>query len=529
MDNFFPSLNRSRSAALLLTSTEEEEYSQGYPVSLNHSALTSTATKLSAPLELFLSGPGEGSTNLTAAILAALRLNPSRISPDAYWSAADLGGFAYPSYSTSGRSATYLIRPLPVDSNGTEPHIQSFNFTSEEPPRASPYEMSYPPSGEAPGWSVLEHTLATQAVCAAYCDTAYPVMYYYYTVEFSARVNLWLLNGTQPCASSTGGVILNPCSVYPVLEFNVTGSSITGSYPSLTVTVWDSDTAFWNGVSFVRNWTIGSFTLSTYPDSVSQGNNTYFNVGYKFSEALNPPPYWVFPAGHAPRSQVYSHNYAASFLAGPGFYYSVYRRLYSLILSNTSAAYRKYAPWELQVFAGEIGLEMNVTDSTFTGSANPYESAYFTGEGNQSLVQRQQLLISDYAVYVYNLKGEFYNGTLGKYVPWSYSISANFSIPVWALENTTPYISVTVDETRSYAYLLDATNGEDNPVASFWFYNSTIPLYRPLPADGSTQLFHEYGAALFFPDVPFGYRDSTTAVVNNYASGPYSWVNAGQP
>jgi|GEM_PF-5637869 len=472
----------------ILNESQERVYSLRYPLFINTSALTTRRTELKSPIPLF-----EAGANGTAlrAVLTVLRMNASLVSPDAYATASDLGGFYYSEYNEP-KSVDFTLYPAPLNSQGTQPEIKPFVLELEYPPSASPFLLSYPPSASVQYMKVYNTTLKT----VTNTDTITNTTTTYFENNITLAVRITVYNGTLPCLYLSSESTI--CSANPVFTISIVASDIPGSMAigSQCVTARVGDRIHWANYTVPRKWTLGVLCVSARVSQVvrTTGGWTYVTcyVDAVTSFHLNPVPSWVFPDGHAPLKDIFSQNYAEGFLEGPAFYYSLSSFLWNMLVENTTRKYRVFDGWELTFLALQIAEEIKLQDVE-TGDIG----VLFTKAGNQSEIQRQVTLIVQFREYTADIVGK--KLVMGKYVPWVFSFVAGLSIPIWAVDKMQPYAQVSYQGRENMSILIDPLS---HSFGSYWELGGNL-VYQPLPAVGQTLIFHMYGEAE--PDVPFSY------------------------
>lgn len=471
-----------------LNDSQEYQYSLRYPLSINTSALAARMTELKSPLPLF-----EVGGNLTAlrAVLTVLGMNASLVSPDAYATASDLGGFYYPVYNQP-RSVSYTLYPAPLNSEGTQPEIGPFVLRLEYPPTSSPFFLSYPPSASVRGVKLYNTTLKT----VIHTDRQTNTTYTYFENSITSEIDVALYNGTSPCLYLSSGTTI--CSAHPVIRISVEASDIPGSSEIGTQCVSGNvaDRVRWANYTIARTWELGTFCLTGRVSQVVQTTKEWTYVTNYIDAVttfhLNSPPSWIFPSGHAPLGDIFSQNYAENFLRGPAFYYSLYSFLWHMLVDNTTKEYQVFDGWELTFLAQQLAEEIKL-ENVSAGDIG----ALFTKTGNQSAIQRQVTLIVQFREFTTDIKGE--KLTRGKYVPWEFSFVTGLSIPAWAMDNMQPYAQVSYSGKRNVSLLIDVLS---HSFGSYWSTDGDL-IYRPFPVAGQSLSFRMYGGAE--PGVPFSF------------------------
>ncbi len=456
------------------------------------------------------------STPLRDAILEVFQLNASQVTPWAWYAAADLAGYAYPT-PTPKNSTAYILEPVPLSGVGgggasaspsrIQPDLEGIRLIAEYPPTAQPpADLWYPPSAyirwpSTPTTSILNQTEVESG----------NYVYVYYTVLVAVNIPFTVYNGNQACMYASGyATVENPCSPpgaaenTGTIEMNFTASTEYGGMQE-TATFNVRDTLQWDGAALEREWYAGRATLTLNVNTVEEtvGNTTYIYYEPQASFTGSGPanPQWA-PQAPAVKSEVYGYNMPTAYYYGENLWRSVERALWSLISANTTAEYWGYRAFELDALTGMIGGELNITNAgtglgTGTGAGvggNPYTEAFLTGNGTQTDAATIPLLIDLYAQPVKVVGGgEYFNGSA--YVPHVFGLTSNISMPPGYLNHSLPYFNTTVEgySGAGVGYLADPTTSpESDGLGDYWWYNSTTQLYTPMPPQGSTATFYEY-------------------------------------
>lgn len=113
------------------------EYAKSFPVSINYSSLTSNDSRA-----LFIYNTS--GKPILQQIIGILKLNASRVSPEAYWSVADLAGF-FSNYTVTKNYSVYFLNPYYYDNIAEQPNVTEIYLNISDI-YASPFYTSYPPS-----------------------------------------------------------------------------------------------------------------------------------------------------------------------------------------------------------------------------------------------------------------------------------------------------------------------------------------------------------------------------------------------
>ena len=474
------------------TVADELYYDAQYPVEAYH------LTDYGPVVEIFKSTPsGEP---LRQAMVYVLGLNASRISPAAFWSAADMAGYIYAKQGP--RSLNYTLYPFPYNTSSTDPPYSNdtINLTLSSV-SAQPLHYRYPPSanitqtdGELDGEVSVSESVVNE-VQVGYSVTVY------YAGTATLYVPIRIYNGSDPClyvSQNMGAFELAGCGGLVDVKMQVYANTYTGVYQAILDAGKVVDNIAWNGTQIERTWDMGSWRLQatqndTYGDGPCLLNSsqtcayTYEDVGAIFTSSVTQPPAWAFPGGHPPEWEVYRYNYAEGFIDGPGYYYGLAR----FLLNETGGL-----PFEALWLAGGIGINMSVDNQSYSGSPDPYYSALITGSGNQTLVAMQQFLIAQYMYPVYVVRGS-YNDT----APWTYGfIEVNNAPPT---SDGLP--NYTTDQ--GYAVMSDTSQRPGGAPLWAWYGcgspNSNTSVYKPVLSPGDTYRFSEYSQP--FQDTPIAY------------------------
>jgi hypothetical protein len=541
-------------ATLYVGDGYQEELAGTLPVALNSSALLAEGTV--AP-KLFEAGGTTADTPLRDAILEVFQLNASQVTPWAWYAAADLAGYAYPT-PTPRNSTSYILEPVPLSGvnnasappSQIQPDLEGVRLIAEYPPTANPpADLWYPPSAHikwpsTPTTSILSQT---EVKSGSY-------VYVYYTVLVSVEIPFTVYNGNQACMYASGDAYVeNPCSPPGAAEntgtivMNFTESTEYGGMEE-TATFNVRDSIQWDGAALEREWYAGQATLalSVYTVEETVGNTTYIyyepQAAFMGSGPVNPE--WA-PQAPAVKSEVYAYNMPTAYYYGENLWRSVYQALWALISANTTTQYWRYRAFELDALTGMIGGEINTTP-TGVGSiagggtgmdveGNPYAEAFLTGNGTQAEAATIPLLVDLYTQPVKVVGGgEYFNGST--YVPHVFGLTANISMPPGYLNSSLPYFNTTVESYpgpgAEVGYLADPTTSpESNGLGDYWWYNSTTQLYTPMPTQGSTSTFYEY----YYPGYSSGSQPQPITAaplevaITEYNPGVYGYISSQPP
>ncbi|BDC00269.1 hypothetical protein [Saccharolobus caldissimus] len=292
-------------------------YYASLPTIVNSSALTSLKVS-----KIFISN-GTGIPVLQN-IVKILSMNASEVTPTAYFSIANLGGF-YVNHKLA-KNASYTIQPLPLNSNGTKPNMTQINLILQYY-NFSPYNTSYPPSDNISinslVYSIIDTYTVKVTISVSYSTSTslassstshngnQTIVTKYYKMSVSGTVYL-LANGSSIASNNFqfSYTAVSPCKLpYPGAPIFQESFSISGNVivpPGVSKTVYSTYNV--TAYQYKKEHTSGNITyICYYPTDPSFNYQPdYFNW-YEYNVTV-PVRIDVFN-GTNPITQIGNHAY----------------------------------------------------------------------------------------------------------------------------------------------------------------------------------------------------------------------------
>jgi hypothetical protein len=211
----------------------------------------------------------------------------------------------------------------------------------------------------------------------------YGYTFNWYEYNVTVPIHIMVYNGTNP-RTQVGNNVYNSRDITVNSLYTIWSSAPQQSSSTHIITY---DYIQVGNYTIERTWDAGSIGVVSKVYTQQSGNTINYYLSFTTSTNVAKQPSWVFH--HVPQSEIYSHNYANTFLNGPDYYYA----LAKILLENFTT---------FQLFEIAHGLQTHIVLSN-----NSWPLAVALRYGNGSMMDiYYQIMPSLFMIQYHNFTSE---------------------------------------------------------------------------------------------------------------------------